>query len=68
MISQHHIFTGLVLYSVIVLLHMQKHVLMPGRCHMDGLLLDNFQQLMVILYCDMPAINVCMEFLKTEAH
>ena len=25
-------------------------------CHMYGLLLDNFQQLVVILYCNVPAI------------
>ena len=27
-----------------------------GEGHMDGLVLDHFQQLMVILYSDMPAI------------
>ena len=35
---------------------------------MDGLLLDHFQQLMVILFCDMPAINVGMELLETKMH
>ena len=37
-------------------------------CHMDGLLLDHFQQLMVILYYDVPAINVGMELLQTETY
>ena len=35
---------------------------------MDGLLLDHFQWLMVILYNYMPAINVGMKLLKAEAH
>ena len=35
---------------------------------MDGLLLYHFRQLVVILYYDMPAINVGMELLQTEAH
>ena len=35
---------------------------------MDGLLLGNFQQVMVILYHDMPAIKVGMELLQTKAH
>ena len=35
---------------------------------MDGLLKDHFQWLMVILYHDMPAINVGMELLETKAH
>ena len=35
---------------------------------MDGLLLDHFQQLKVILYHDMPAINIGMELLQTEVH
>ena len=35
----------------------------PMGCHMDGLLLDHFQQLVVILYRDMPAINVGMKLL-----
>ena len=35
---------------------------------MNGLLLDHFQQLMVVLYCGMPAVNVGMEFLQTEPY
>ena len=35
---------------------------------MDELLLGHFQQLVVILYNDMPAINVGMELLQTKAH
>ena len=38
-----------------------------GGCHMDRLLLDQFQQLMVILYYDMPATNVGVELLEAEA-
>ena len=47
---------------------MQKHVLKSERGHMDGLLLDHFKQLAVILYHDMSAINVGMELLKAETH
>ena len=36
--------------------------------HIDGLMLDHFQQLVVILYDDMPAIEVGVEFLQTEAY
>ena len=35
---------------------------------MDGLMLDHFQQLVVILYDDMPAIEVGVEFIQTEAY
>ena len=35
---------------------------------MDGLMLDHFQQLVVILYNDMPAVEVGVEFLQTEAY
>ena len=35
---------------------------------MDRLVLDNFQQLVVILYNDMPATEVGVEFLQTEAY
>ena len=35
---------------------------------MDRLMLDHFQWLVVILYCDIPAIYVSMEFLQTEAY
>ena len=35
---------------------------------MDGLLLDHFQQLMVILHHEMPAIDVGVELLQTEAY
>ena len=37
-------------------------------CHMDRLLLDHFQWLVVILNHDMPAINVGMELLQTKAY
>ena len=39
-------------------LHMQKHVVEPGRGCMDGLLLHHFQQFVIILCNDMPAIDV----------
>ena len=35
---------------------------------MDGLLLDHFQQLMVILYHDIPAIYADVELLEAKAH
>ena len=35
---------------------------------MDGLLLDNFQWLMVILYNYMPTIDVGMKLLEATAH
>ena len=35
---------------------------------MDGLLLDHFQWLMVVLYHDIPAIDVGMELLQTEMY
>ena len=35
---------------------------------MDRLMLDHFQQLVIILYDDMPAIEVGVEFLQTEAY
>ena len=35
---------------------------------MDRLFLYHFQQLVVILYYDMPAINVGMELLMMEAY
>ena len=47
---------------------MQKHALKLGKDHMDGLFMDHFQQFMVILYYDMPATNIGMELLQTEAH
>ena len=54
--------------SVVILLHVQKHPVKLGGCHMDGILLDHFQWLPVILYHDMPAINEGMELLQTEAY
>ena len=36
--------------------------------HMDRLMLDHFQWLVVILYDDMPAIGVGVEFLQTKAY
>ena len=35
---------------------------------MYGLILDHLQGLMVILYDNMPAIEVCAELLKAKAH
>ena len=35
---------------------------------MDRLMLDHLQQLVVVLYDDMPAIEVGMEFLQTKAY
>ena len=35
---------------------------------MDRLVLDHFQQLMVILYDNMPTIDVGVEFLQTESY
>ena len=35
---------------------------------MDGLWLYHFQWLLVILYYDMPAINVGVELVQTKAH
>ena len=35
---------------------------------MEGLVLDHFQWLMVILYSDMPAIYVGVELLQTEVY
>ena len=35
---------------------------------MNGLLLDHFQWFMVILYDDMPAVQVCVELLEAEEH
>ena len=59
----------LVLDSVVILLHAQKHLLKPGggSC-MDGLMVDHFQWLMVILYDNMPAVEVGIKFLQTKAY
>ena len=54
--------------TVVVLLHVQKHLLKPGWSHINRFMLDHFQQLVVILYNDMPAIEVGVEFLQTEAY
>ena len=35
---------------------------------MDRLMLDHFQLLVVILYNDMPAVEVGVEFLQTKAY
>ena len=35
---------------------------------MDRLFLDHLQQFVVVLYCEMPAIYVSMEFMQTKAH
>ena len=37
-------------------------------CGMDGLMLDHFQGLMIILHCGMSTIDVGMELLQTEAN
>ena len=47
---------------------MQKHALELGQGCVDGLLLDHFQWFVVILYNGMPAIDVGVELLQTEAH
>ena len=47
---------------------MQKHALKLGWGCMDGLLLDHFQWFVVILYNNMPAIDVSVELLQIEAH
>ena len=49
-------FTGFVLNGVVVILHMEEHVLKLGKGCMDRLLLDDFQQFMVILNGHMPAV------------
>ena len=36
--------------------------------HMDRLMLDHFHWIVVILYYDMPALEVGVEFLQTEAY
>ena len=38
-----------------------------GSC-MNGLLLDHFWQLMIVLYGHMPAIEVCVKLFEAEAH
>ena len=58
----------LILNGVVILLHMQKYVLKLGGCHIDRLLLDHFQQIMVILYHEIPAIDVGVEPPEAEAH
>ena len=35
---------------------------------MDRLMLNHFQHLVVVLYDEMLAIEVCVEFLQTEAY
>ena len=35
---------------------------------MNGFLLDHFQWFMVLLYEDIPAVQVCMELLEAKAH
>ena len=37
-----------------------------GGCHMDGLFLDHFQQFAVILYSNIPTIDVGMELLRPK--
>ena len=39
-----------------------------GGSHMDRLVLDHFQLLVVILYNNMPSVEVGVEFLQTEAY
>ena len=47
---------------------MQKHALEAGLGCVNELLLDHFQKIVVALYDDMPAIDVGVELLQTEAH
>ena len=58
----------LILDGIVILLHMQKHVLKLGWDCMDGLLLDNFKKFVVIPYGNMPAIDADMELFEAEAH
>ena len=67
-LKQSAILAWSVLDSVVILLHMQNHPLKPRGSHMDGLMLDLFQWLMVVLYNNMPAIEVGVEFLQTKAY
>ena len=53
--------------SIIILLHAQKHLLKSGGSHMHGFVLDHFQQLVVIVYDNMPTIQVGVEFLQTKS-
>ena len=55
------LYTGLIGYYV-------ELVLKLGGCSMVGFMLDHFQQLMVILYCDMSTIVIGMELLQNEAN
>ena len=56
------------MYGIVILLHVQKHLLKPWGSHMDRLMLYHFQQLMVILNEYMPPIDIGVEFLQTKAN
>ena len=62
------LFYRLVLYGIIILLHVEWHVLKARRGSMYVLVLHHIQGFMVFLYDNMPAIEVCVELLKAEAH
>ena len=68
MVSLHHFFTRHVLNGVVILLNVEKHALKLGWGHMDLLLLDHFQWLMVILYNHMPASQVYVKLLEAKTH
>ena len=54
--------------AIVILLHMQKHALESQRGCMDGPLLDHFQQVVVILYDYLSAIDMGMRLLEAKAH
>ena len=56
-----HFFARLILSHVIILLQMEKHALKIGWCGMNGLLMDHLYGFMVILDCDVPAIDIGVE-------
>ena len=66
-VSKDNFFAQLVLDGIIILPHVQKHALHAG-CGMYWHVLYHLQELVVILDGDMPARDVCVELLQTEAH
>ena len=68
MVCQDHVFTRFIDNGIVILLHMQKHPLKPRGSCMDRLVLDHFQQLVVILNENMPPIDIGVEFLQTKAY
>ena len=67
MVIQYHILTRFVGYCIVTLLHVQKHLLKPWGSHMDKLILDHFQWVVVIVNEYMPPIDTGVEFLQTKA-